>query len=58
MTSQVIVHAHCGDNKEVHVEVTGDQYLAGNKVNVLQNGEKLELSVFDDKAVTVKEVLK
>lgn len=57
MTSSVKINAHCANNKEVHIEISGDP-CGNDGVKVIQDGESLELSVYDNKSVTIKEVIK
>ena len=53
MTSTVKVTAHCHkETKEVQV------HLNGTKVATLQDGEIQEFYVYDDREISVKEVLK
>ena len=56
MTSIVSISAHCGDMKEVHVVVTD----AGSLVEEfnIANGEKAERYAYDNRVITVKEVVK
>ena len=56
MTSVVAITAHCSDAKEVHVVVTD----AGSLVEELNlaNGEKAERYAYDDRVISVKEVVK
>ncbi len=56
MTSVVSISAHCGDTKEVHVVVTD----AGSLVEDfhIANGEKAERYAYDDRVISVKEVVK
>lgn len=55
MTTTVTVEAHCGNEKEVHIEIkeNGD-----STTKLLQNGDKYVLHVYDNKSVTVTEVVK
>lgn len=58
MTSKVTVEAHCADDKQVLVEIgdlTTDKTL---EQKTLQNGEKAEFYVHDDRAIAVCERLK
>ena len=54
MTTVVTISARCGDTKEVHVTITGshpeDFHIA--------NGEKTERYAYDDRVITVREVVK
>lgn len=55
MTTQIIVHANCGDDKEVKIKITGD---CPEEIT-LQNGETNDpLYVHDDREISVKEVKK
>ena len=54
MTTTVTVEAHCGNEKEVHIEIKEN----GDSTKVLQNGDKHVLHVYDNKSVTVREILK
>lgn len=56
MTTTVTVEAHCVSEKEVHIEIK-ENCDSSTKV-VLQNGDKYVLYVYDNKSVTVTEVLK
>ena len=58
MTSSVIVTAHCGDTKEVEIELVDN--ATGDVVEefTLQNAEAATRHVYDDLTLTVKEVLK
>jgi len=57
MTSTVIVEAHCSPEKEVKVLILTD---ADGKLerHTLEDGEKAEYYVYDDRSVIVKEVVK
>jgi hypothetical protein len=53
MTTQIIVNAHCGSNKEVKIKTTGEEEVT------LQDGEtKDDLYVYDDREISIKEVEK
>ena len=55
MTTKVIVEAHLSTEKEVIVTIkNGDS----SNIIVLQDGEKTEQVVFDDREITVVEVAK
>lgn len=59
MTSSVKVTAHCATTKEVHVGRFNDaDDEEPSEMTVLQDGESIELVVFDEYVVAVKEVLK
>ncbi len=57
MTTTVTVEAHCRDGVEVVVNIENDRCSDVKEV-VLQNGEKYQSVVYDDKAITVRERLK
>lgn len=52
MTTTVKVTAHCATNKQVEVSVNEKLEL------VLQDGESSEIYAYDDRVISVKEVLK
>ncbi|MBP9869879.1 MAG: hypothetical protein KBC53_00070 [Nitrosomonas sp.] len=54
MTTTVTVEARCGSEKEVHIDIKEN----GDSTKVLQNGDKHVLHVYDNKSVTVREILK
>jgi len=54
MTSQVVVTAHCADDKEVVITVNTE---TGNETYFLKNKESTDFAVYDDRVVTVKEQL-
>jgi hypothetical protein len=56
MTSSVKVSAHCGDNKKVQINVV--EHDGVENTIYLENGETTEISVYDEKSVSVKEVVK
>ena len=59
MTTTVTVEAHCDEKKEVHIDICEDPCNENaNHKKVLQNGDKHVLHVYDNKSVTVAEVLK
>lgn len=66
MTTIVIVRAHCASNKEVVITLSEDRVLPGHMSpsripiteTFLADGEEEEIHVFDDRVVTVVEVLK
>ena len=54
MTTHVKISAHCATTKKVQISIqNGD---TGETI-YLEDGESHELSVWDDKQVTVKEIL-
>lgn len=55
MTSTVIIRAHCSANKEVKVKI--DDGDAAESFT-LQDGESAERYIYDDREISVKEVLK
>ncbi len=55
MTSSVKITAHCASTKEVQITVTTD---ATGEVYKLQDGQSVEFYVYDDRTVTVREVVK
>lgn len=58
MTTTVIVKAHCTNDKEVVVEIKGSYNGLSDAVFTLQDTQTLEQVVFDDREITVKEVMK
>lgn len=58
MTTTVIVKAHCATTKEVHAAITDTASGSVIEEIVLQDGESAERVVFDDRVITVREVLK
>jgi len=56
MTSKVNVSAHCADTKYVLVSVTANGKVIEERI--LQNGESTEVLIYDDRAVTSREVEK
>ena len=56
MTTAVFVRAHCATNKEVKITISAPD--TADEVVTLQDGEKFERSVYDEKVISVKEVLK
>ena len=54
MTSVVTISAHCGDAKEVRVTITGAQ----PEEFTIANGENVERFAYDDRVISVKEVVK
>ena len=56
MTTIVTISAHCGDTKEVRAAITD----AGSLIEDfhIANGEKAERYAYDDRVITVKEVVK
>lgn len=55
MTTTVIIKAHCARDKEVHVTLNDNGVLSED---ILQDGETIEKVVYDNRTVTVKEVIK
>lgn len=59
MTTTVTVEAHCDEKNEVHIDICEDPCNQNaNHKKVLQNGDKHSLVVYDNKSVTVREILK
>lgn len=59
MTTTVTIQAHCDDKKEVHIDICEDPCNeSSNHKKVLQNGQQHSLVVYDNKSVTVREILK
>jgi len=54
MTSKVTVNAHCADNKYVLVSVSANGKVIEERT--LKNGESTEVLIYDDRAVTSREV--
>lgn len=53
MTSQVKITAHCASNKQVRVTVRDGDRM--KEVKFLENGQEVEMSVYDNLEVSVKE---
>ncbi len=49
MTTTVTVEAHCGNEKEVHIEIKEN----GDSTKVLQNGDKHVLHVYGNKRTSI-----
>lgn len=58
MTSIIKVYAYCIPEKEVHVTVLDNGIVLEDESKVLQDGEVYEKIVFDEREVTVREVIK
>lgn len=58
MTTTVIVQAHCSSDKEVQVRISDEATDLVLEAVTLQNGESRQFVVFDDRDLTVREVLK
>lgn len=56
MTTTITVAAHCNPDTEVQVTVT-DSRFATPELTILQDGETTEKVVFDDRTLTVREVM-
>lgn len=56
MTTTVVIKAHCASTKQVQVKITDGENLVDNFV--VQDGETAERVVFDEREITVREVLK
>ena len=53
MTTEIVVRANCGKEKEVKIKITGEKEI------ILQDGQIEEaLYVYDDREISVKEVEK
>ena len=52
MTSSVKVAAHCGNEKQVEVK------LSGETQRTLNDGESVELYIYDDREVSAREIPK
>ena len=57
MTTTVKIEAHCSDNKEVSVNISEGTEDSG-RVFTLQNGEIAERYVYDERTISVREILK
>lgn len=55
MTTSVLITPHLSNEKEVRVAITGKSLLVGDEVYLLQDGEKMEVLVYDDIRITVEE---
>ena len=55
MTTTVKVMAHCSSDKQVSVNISSD---SGAENHVLQDGEEAEYYAYDDRVISVKEVVK
>jgi len=58
MTTTVTIHAHCADTKRVFVKITDKASQVDVESFILQDGEKADRVVFDDREITVREELK
>lgn len=56
MTTTITVAAHCNPDTEVQVTVT-DSRFATPELTILQDGETTEKVVFDDRSITIREVM-
>lgn len=55
MTTQIIVNAHCGSDKEVRIKIKSDT----EDEIILQDGKTIDnLLVYDDREISIKEVVK
>lgn len=52
MTSSVKVTAHCGNEKQVEVKLNGENQ------HTLNNGESVELYIYDDREISAREIPK
>lgn len=59
MTTRVIVKAHCASTKEVKI-IIGALNIASPPIeeHTIQDGQTLEKYVYDERIITVQEVLK
>jgi hypothetical protein len=53
MTTTVKVSAHCADDKQVRVTVSGDNNV--EPPQFIQNGEEAQVVVYDDRVVRIRE---
>ena len=58
MTSSVVVHAHCSEEKEVILQILDMNECAVKEEIILQNGERAERCIYGDLAVRTFERLK
>jgi hypothetical protein len=59
MTTQIIVNAHCGEEKEVEIKIEDPVFDHGPEITILQDGEsKDDIYVYDERTVSVKEIEK
>lgn len=56
MTTKVTINAHCASNKDVIVTIADAEKVI--EVNTLRDGESIERVVYDNKEITVKEVIR
>jgi hypothetical protein len=56
MTSKVTIEAHCASNKHVAVRLQETEEAATSYT--VEDGEKLELTIYDLRSVTAHEVIK
>jgi len=56
MTTTVKVEAHCSTSVEVKVQIIDKGNV--DAVDVLQDGESKDYTIYDDREITVKEVPK
>lgn len=57
MTTTVTVFAHCNKGTEVQVTVSDPSFNFNPELTILQNGESTEKHVFDDRSITIREVI-
>lgn len=57
MTTEIIVKAHCGDDKEVRIKIT-EKGLPVDEITLQDGGQSEANYVYDDREIHVKEVLK
>lgn len=58
MTTTVTINAHCASNKEVHVRLVNRVTGEVHEEFVLQDGQSSHRVVFDDREITIGEVVK
>lgn len=58
MTTEIIVNAHCSDDKEVKVRIESKDFEHGPEITTLQNNDSQTFYAHDDRDVSVKEVEK
>lgn len=58
MTTEIIVNAHCVDEKEVRVAIVSPEFKHGPEITTLQDGKSKSFYVYDDREISVKEVEK
>lgn len=56
MTTTVKIYAHCSDDKEVTIKIRDT--IAPEQTITLQNGDQIEVYAYDEREISIKEVLK